>query len=356
MKTNLGNKLKELRKGKNISQEKFADFIGVSYQAVSKWENNITSPDILLLPEIARYFGISVDELLEVEQIDADKCFEEYRLKAEELFCNGKRLEIIPIWLEAYKKLPNDIRVQEMLMSTYFDSDRVKYQNEIIELGTQIYNDSEANSYYKGQAIREVAETYYANGNHLKASEWVEKAYQINHCQEILWMSILNEEKDLADTFSFFNHWYLENLFYMVMRLKEREVKCYGVDYLQKVEKAVADMFEVAYPNDDMPYESLLHLCILHRSIAEDETTLGNDEAIVKKHLTRAVECSIKSVGIKSHKLSSPLVCGWKVYDAPNENLEIVSGLKKVLKMDCFNKYRQTDWFVELLKKLEGYF
>ena len=90
MKVSLADKLKELRKAKNVSQEKFADYLGVSYQAISKWENGITSPDITLLPDIARYFGISVDELLQVEKIDEDKYFEEYNTKSQELFRNGK--------------------------------------------------------------------------------------------------------------------------------------------------------------------------------------------------------------------------------------------------------------------------
>jgi len=48
-------------------------------------------------------------------------------------------------------------------------------------------------------------------------------------------------------------------------------VKCFGEDYVQKVNKAVVNMFEAAYPNDDMSYESLGQLCTLHRYIAEDE-------------------------------------------------------------------------------------
>ena len=73
MKISLGEKLKTLRKEKNISQEKLASFLDVSYQAVSKWENDITCPDIFLLPEIARFFDITVDELLQVEKIDEAK-------------------------------------------------------------------------------------------------------------------------------------------------------------------------------------------------------------------------------------------------------------------------------------------
>ena len=54
----------DLRRKKGISQQKLADAIGVSFQTVSKWENRITMPDITLLPELAGYFSVSVDQLL----------------------------------------------------------------------------------------------------------------------------------------------------------------------------------------------------------------------------------------------------------------------------------------------------
>lgn len=313
----------------------------------------MTSPDILLLPDIARYFGMTVDELLQVEQIDADRYFEECSVRAEKLFRDGKRAELIPLWLEARKKLPNDIRIKEMLMSIYFDTDKVKYQNEIIELGTEIYNSDVANSYYKGQAIMETAQTYYANGNAEKADEWARKAYQLNHCQEMLFMQIHDEEDWLCETFSFANHWYLETLFYMAMRLNTCNVKCYGEDYVQKINKAVADMFEIAYPGDDMGYESLQHLCILHRCIAEDEASLKNDENVIKYHLSRATECALKSMTVKAHELTHPLVHGWKISDTPQDNMQIIRALKEELNGDCFCVYKKKDWYIELMDKLE---
>ena len=88
---NLAENLKELRKAKGVSQEKFAEYLGVSYQAVSKWENGVTSPDISLLPEISRYFGITVDALLQAEQIDETEYFKECSRRAEELFRNVKK-------------------------------------------------------------------------------------------------------------------------------------------------------------------------------------------------------------------------------------------------------------------------
>ena len=84
MNLSIGNKIKTLRKQRGITQEQLADSIGISFQAVSKWENNQSCPDISVLPDLADVFGISVDELLgkggaarEAEVVDPDEEKEE---------------------------------------------------------------------------------------------------------------------------------------------------------------------------------------------------------------------------------------------------------------------------------------
>lgn len=57
-------KILELRKQRHIGQQELAEVLGVTYQSVSKWETGTTMPDITLLPAIAEYFQVSVDELL----------------------------------------------------------------------------------------------------------------------------------------------------------------------------------------------------------------------------------------------------------------------------------------------------
>ena len=59
----IGKRIRMLRKNKDITQEKLAEILSVSPQSVSKWENGISVPDVELLPIIARYFGITMDEL-----------------------------------------------------------------------------------------------------------------------------------------------------------------------------------------------------------------------------------------------------------------------------------------------------
>lgn len=64
MKICIGENIRELRSAAGMTQETLAEMTGVSVQAVSKWENGLSCPDIALLPELAEIFGISVDRLL----------------------------------------------------------------------------------------------------------------------------------------------------------------------------------------------------------------------------------------------------------------------------------------------------
>ena len=61
----LGKTIHFLRKSKGVTQEKMAEQIGVSFQTISKWENESTLPDIMMLPLLADYFGVSIDDLFQ---------------------------------------------------------------------------------------------------------------------------------------------------------------------------------------------------------------------------------------------------------------------------------------------------
>ncbi len=63
MTENIGANIAELRRGHNMKQDELAEMLGVTPQAVSKWENGASMPDIALLPKIAEIFGVSIDEL-----------------------------------------------------------------------------------------------------------------------------------------------------------------------------------------------------------------------------------------------------------------------------------------------------
>ena len=78
----LGSRIAELRRKKNMTQEELAAELGVTPQAVSKWENDLSCPDITLLPQLARLFDVEqifklveqgvIGKLVEVESAKGD--------------------------------------------------------------------------------------------------------------------------------------------------------------------------------------------------------------------------------------------------------------------------------------------
>ena len=68
MEMTIGKRIAALRREKNLKQDDLAQMLEVSPQAVSKWENDQTCPDISLLPKLAKILGVSVDEILSGKQ------------------------------------------------------------------------------------------------------------------------------------------------------------------------------------------------------------------------------------------------------------------------------------------------
>lgn len=64
MNESIGSIIMRLRKEHGMTQEQLANALGITFQAVSKWENGISSPDISTLPLLADLFGVSIDQLL----------------------------------------------------------------------------------------------------------------------------------------------------------------------------------------------------------------------------------------------------------------------------------------------------
>ena len=63
----IGEFIKKIRKDNHLTQKEFAELFGVTYQAVSKWENGLNIPDIATLKEISKKFNVDINDLLDGE-------------------------------------------------------------------------------------------------------------------------------------------------------------------------------------------------------------------------------------------------------------------------------------------------
>ena len=64
----IGQFIKKIRQDNKLTQKELADKLGVTYQAVSKWENGKNVPDIAILKEMSKMFNINIDEILDGEK------------------------------------------------------------------------------------------------------------------------------------------------------------------------------------------------------------------------------------------------------------------------------------------------
>ena len=160
MDIHLSEQLKRYRKEKGNTQEELAAHIGITTQAVSKWERGEGYPDITLLPAIAFYYGVSVDDLLGVGEDEREKKKNVICEKDDELFRQGKSAERVALMREAVREFPNDLEMISALMWALSAEDQAKNADEIIAYGKRILDES-TNSGQRNSAIRCICFAYY---------------------------------------------------------------------------------------------------------------------------------------------------------------------------------------------------
>ena len=109
---NIGSIIKELRQKKKMSQEEIAEYLGVSTQAVSRWETSVSYPDITLLPLIANVFNVTVDYLLGTDKFKNDKLIEEVTKEYHKYQVKGDNVGAHKYMKEIYEKYPHVEKLQ----------------------------------------------------------------------------------------------------------------------------------------------------------------------------------------------------------------------------------------------------
>jgi methyl-accepting chemotaxis protein len=115
MNININENLKKLRKQKGNTQEELADHLGVSMQAVSKWERGESYPDITLIPDLALYYNVTSDKLLGIEENAINAKIKEYMTKHEVSHKQEKMREMLRIVNEIQETNPKIMQIVKKL-------------------------------------------------------------------------------------------------------------------------------------------------------------------------------------------------------------------------------------------------
>lgn len=190
MNIKIGEKIKLLRKQKNISQEVLAQYLGVSFQSVSKWENETTMPDITMVPAIASFFGVSTDELFDFNLMEIELHVEEI-CKESWQYRDTDPAKSEVILREGLKKFPgNDILLNNLLY-TMRTPERAA---EVITLCKSLIESTKLDD-VKYDALRILAETYKEQGEYELVKVTLEKIPELYFTKLELQAELLEGEE-----------------------------------------------------------------------------------------------------------------------------------------------------------------
>ena len=136
----LNETIKAYRKEMKLTQEQLAEVMGVTIGAVSKWESGLSNPDIMLLPKLARLFGISLDVLFSFELIDnsADDLAEEIKtFRFEKQYDKGAEVA-----LNAIRRYPNHFDVIYQSAALFMMQGIERGNQEALEKAMELYRHS----------------------------------------------------------------------------------------------------------------------------------------------------------------------------------------------------------------------
>ena len=213
MQIKLGEKIKELRKRDGRKQEELATALGVTSQAISRWEASGGYPDMEMIPAIANYFGITIDELFGYE---SDRESKVNRYYDEIIEMNHKNNgvgtcmdECIAYARECLAEFPDDKKLLYALASVLFNAGYVRYaEHHLTDTdGYDIYDTERHRRYHEWQeaikiyerllpalepgelrdkTVRELLQLYLNIGEKEKANAVVKTLPDISSCRELM--------------------------------------------------------------------------------------------------------------------------------------------------------------------------
>lgn len=213
MKLNLGNKIRELRHHNHLTQEALAASLGVTAQAVSRWEAGGSYPDMELVPSLANCFSVTIDELFGYEN-DREARIEALAQRIECMNAENNGVDVsmdacIILARNALIEFPGNARLMLCLASVLYNAGYVR-RGEIHLTdaeGYSIYDAKTHRTYPEWQeaivlyeklltllpdseprrrAVREVMQLYLNTGAHEKAAALADAAPDLRSCRELM--------------------------------------------------------------------------------------------------------------------------------------------------------------------------
>lgn len=357
----LSENIKKYRRQKDMTQEQLASILGVSVQAVSRWENASTYPDISLLPAIASYFDVSLDELMGMEAYKDEKEIEKIYEQVKENARDGLISENVALLKDAAKRYPRNYELLSRLvheLTFEYTSDEHEKQNlsqalDIIDRILEECTDMQICNSMIGQKIFALRRL----GRMEQAIELAEKCPSIWDSYNYKLLNVYSGEK-LKEHCGYTIVQFCTALGTAIIRLSDLDFQdsSFNIrDRINVVKKAI-EVYELVFEGNYV-YNSR-EMSQFNRYIAAMEVLEGNFDATLD-YLERAAEYAIKfdtlpdkvpytSVLLKSHSYDKE-----EVYK--NYTWSECAEFHEKLKQERYDSIREDVRFKNIEEKIKKY-
>ncbi|MGN1410204.1 MAG: helix-turn-helix domain-containing protein [Eubacteriales bacterium] len=260
---NIGEKIKKLRRSRDMTQEELAESLSVSVSAVSQWESGKTTPDISALPVLCNLFGVTSDELLGIDVTQKQAEIDRLIIEISEISRIGDNKEAYRRFREALKQYPDSY---ELMYQTASTADWFKYDESFTKEERDAMRDESIRLYEKildgctdemirTNTIGNLCVRYAEAGNREKADELANCLPILCQSRDFVLASIAEGEDRIYQ-----NQWLKFNL---VQFLSNRMVRnytrengemLYSEDEICALHEKRIKLFELLYENGDYGY------------------------------------------------------------------------------------------------------
>jgi len=290
MNLQVGMNIRELRRRQGITQEKLAEKLGTTPQAVSRWESGVGYPDIELLPHIADAFGVSLDELFGKDAREKEAKIQSYLEEFKRLSSQGEQEKRFELMREALEQFPLDHRIMLQYAwakapMPYDDHGDLRVTQEecdashesIIAICNRVLDDNPADN-LRYDALSLLGTMYRTMGKTEEAIAVAKRLPKMQMCQELdLLCAYDDESEDFTRQLQEMTEYYAETLSFICIRWSTWH--CEPQEKIRLLQKAIA-VFDLIYDDGNLGF---YHNCVarLHGEMGESYLRLGELEAAI---------------------------------------------------------------------------
>lgn len=285
MELNIGKSVRALRQERNVTQEELANAIGVTAQAVSKWERNEGYPDVTMLPKIARYFGVSLDTVYGVDAKREQREIFELINRVRSIWPRG---ECEGELREGLEKYPGSFELMTELAYVLTESGKKDASEEAVRLLEEVL-DRCTDQKIRNRAYPGLCRAYEYAQRHkdaLHAAMNLPDLFQTSaHELSLIYRGeelVEHIQRSLAALFKLADRW--------ISALAEENF--YSTEEKIRLHEKMIELYRILTDNNSCPVE-LMNILLHYNAIAGERIGLG-DHAGGLDALGKAADCLLR--------------------------------------------------------------